>query len=130
MGLTHSCLFELHQDNRFNLTKSNFGEGSALSEKVRAFSWQSLQKHISPTEPTYLQHEHTESPVFDELSSSKEPLKAMLFVPVRYREQLLGFLAIFIIGDMAEPSHDTRMLLQILALQISHQLLLSQQKKN
>lgn len=129
LGLTHSCLFELHKDNQFTITKSNFGKGSALSKKAMAFSWQSLQKQISPTELTYLECEHTKSQVFDELSSSKEPLKAILFIPVSYRERLLGFLAIFITGDMAEPSHDTRMLLQILALQISHQLLLSQETK-
>lgn len=130
LGLTHSCLFELHQDNEFTMTKSNFGEGSDLPKKATAFSWQSLQKQISSTELTYLQREHTKSPVFDKLSSSKEPLRAILFIPVRYRERLLGFLAIFITGDMPEPSHDTRMLLQILALQISHQLLLAQERKN
>jgi YesN/AraC family two-component response regulator len=128
LGLTHSCLMELHDQDQFVIAKSNFAEGSAFSKKVFGFPWQSLEKHISPTEPTYLQHNNSEAHVFDELSSSEESLSGILFTPVRYREHLLGFLVVFVTANMEEPSRDMRMLLQILAIQISPQLYQSQEK--
>jgi CheY-like chemotaxis protein len=128
LGLTHSCLLELHNKDQFAIAKSNFAEGSAFSKKVLAFPWQSLGKQISGTEPTYLQHKDNGSHSLDELSSPEEPLRGVLFTPVRYREHLMGFLVVFVAGDMVEPSHDTRMLLQILALQISPQLYQSQEE--
>jgi hypothetical protein len=118
----------LHNKDQFVIAKSNFAEGSAFSKKVLAFPWQSLGKQISGTEPTYLQHKDNGSHSLDELSSPEEPLRGVLFTPVRYREHLMGFLVVFVAGDMVEPSHDTRMLLQILALQISPQLYQSQEE--
>ncbi|MFC1535681.1 response regulator [Candidatus Neomarinimicrobiota bacterium] len=128
LGLTHSCLIERHNKDQFVIAKSNFAEGSAFSKKVFGFPWHSLEKHISPTEPTYLQHNNSETHVFDELSSSEESLRGILFTPVRYREHLLGFLVVFVTANMEEPSRDMRMLLQILAIQISPQLYQSQEK--
>lgn len=128
LGLAHSCLIELHNKDQYVIAKSNFAEGSALSKRVLSFPWKSLEEHISSTEPTYLKYNDDGLYTIKELSSSAEPLRGILFTPARYCEHLLGFLVVFIIGDMEEPSKDTRMLLQILATQISPQLYQSQEK--
>lgn len=129
LGLNYSCLLELHDEDQYVIMKSNFAERSDLSKRILTFPWNSLENRLSPTEPIYIEYSN-EPDILNKLTTTDESLRGILFLPIRYREQLLGFLVVFTVGDAVEPSQDIRMLLQILAIQISSQLYQSQKQRS
>lgn len=122
LGITHSCLLLKDEAEGYTVGKANFPAGSTLHERVATCSWKSLETMVSSEEPTFLETGAEKSSLPKELSTPDEPLKGLLFTPIRYRELLLGFLVVFLTEDMEEIPEDKGTLMQILALQIAPQV--------
>jgi len=129
LGMTHSCLLLKDEGDRYTVGKVNFPEGSALAERATACSWESLEAKVSSEEPTFLEMKGKTSQLPKGLSSKDEPLQGVFFVPIRYQESLLGFLAIFLKEGMAALSEDQSKLLQIVAIQLAPQVFQSTGKR-
>ncbi|UCH62547.1 MAG: response regulator [Fidelibacterota bacterium] len=122
LGITHSCILLKAEGDRYTVGKANFPEGSALAERAAAYSWESLGAVVSSEEPTLLEVKGKTSQLPKGLFSKDEPLQGIFFVPIRYHESLLGFLAIFLKEGMAALSEDQSRLLQIVAIQLAPQV--------
>ncbi|MBA7473795.1 Sensor histidine kinase RcsC [subsurface metagenome] len=122
LGMTYSCLLLKDEGDRYTVGKVNFPKGSALAERVADCSWGSLEAIVSSEEPTFLAIKGKTSQLPKGLSSKDEPLYGIFFVPIRYHESLLGFLAIFLKEGMAVLSEDQSKLLQIVAVQLAPQV--------
>jgi len=129
LGMPNSCLLLKDEGDRYTVGKVNFPEGSALAERVTASSWESLETIVSSEEPTFLEMKGKTSQLPKGLSSKNEPLQGVFFVPIRYQENLLGFLAIFLKEGMAALSEDQSKLLQIVAVQLAPQVFQSTGKQ-
>lgn len=119
LGLTHSCLLLRTEDGQYHLERANFPKESRMASQLEANSWESLDAVVSSREPTYVENPSEVSLLFQESSSPDEPLHGIQFIPIRYRESLLGFLVVFITGQPSTVPDDLRMLLQILAIQVA-----------
>ena len=126
LGLTHSCLVLRNDDTKYESVKGNYPAGSGLADVVADFDWDTLEGLVSTDEPTLVGRDEKSRSIFEPLSTTDEPLQAILFIPIRYRERLVGFLVVFLIEGSEPVSDDKRRLLQILALQIAPQVFQAQ----
>jgi CheY-like chemotaxis protein len=119
LGLTYSGLLLKAEDGQYHFEKTNFPAGSRLVAQAETCSWELLDTMVSSGEPTYLENGEEASSLFEALSTPGDPLQGIQFTPIRYHEILLGYLIVFVAGETAVVSDNSRKLLQILAIQIA-----------
>lgn len=127
IGLTHSCILFHDKKKGYILGKANFPGGSPLAKKVENYSWKDLETKVSLKQPSIINANGEFSELIQELSSHSEPLHTISFIPIRYRERVLGFLVIYCVAEMECITEDQHTLLDILATQIAPQVFQSNQ---
>ncbi|MCH7497758.1 MAG: response regulator [Candidatus Marinimicrobia bacterium] len=122
LGLTHSCLLLVDAEGRTTVGKANYPPESTLAEVVASHEWDAVMEAIPANEPTLVDGDHAAANLLAALTADEQPLKAILFTPIRYRERLMGYLVVFVVEGSEPPTDDQRQLLKILAVQISPQV--------
>ena len=127
--LTHSCLLFKDERKGYRLGKGNFPDKSPLGKTISNYSWKNLEAIVSTEKPTSLKVGGETPKMIQELSSRREPLHGIFFTPIRYRENLLGFLVVFCVDNTECITEDQQTLLEILATQIAPQMFQSDERR-